>query len=452
MTTGQRELRSQLRSINLVGHSRNLVHAERINRQLAATILAIAGILTVGPFVLPSESALSAPNAIFAIVLVLMVSNLTRLRIPRLGLALLAVAFIPSLLIIELLPLTIVPIQVPFKELSFTTVLKQLRDPATSWMLLVVLIGHSKAIRWQLLVTRTAYSFALLGAVTAGIYLFGKTQGVASVLANPRGFMAGFEGPNSLAAALALLLPLSITLLAGNSSTAGKIAAFLCVSIFSVMLFLTGSRGALVALLSGLLVVILAILLDKSSRYSMHRAIWLFPLVTIVCAIAISIPGGPLARLVNTDWQNLTSDLTTSRRAIQLETAWQLFQERPVFGHGLGGFEIGYTHKHPGITTSTTPHNALMFAAVQGGVLGTSLLMAYYSLLMAIGWRAFTRLSAPWKYFGLYVPPAIIVLDLFFPYTRTYDTGLLAVICLSILLFQTNVHNEMRITSAQQPT
>lgn len=315
------------------------------------------------------------------------------------------------------------------------TVLKQLRDPLGAWLVLLLLLGHYRLLVGRNTATTALQVTLLAGASSAAALLV--TYVIAPTWAdnnyfNPRGFLAGFEGPNSMAAAAALLIPFGAAALFKSRGALLRIASLISLSGFVALLLLSGSRGALVSLAAaGFIAIGFAVLLARRVRLKQYI---LAPILLVVLAVAISITSpGPVDRLLRTDFGSLTTDLSTSRRVVQLETAAYIMKNRPLTGVGLGGFESAYTTLNAEAEATITPHNTILYVGSQGGILALFALLLYYGVIAVLASRAYLRRQDAWGVAALSFPLCLVFLDLFFPYSFSHDVGTVIVMLLTAI-------------------
>lgn len=405
-----------------------------LNLSLAAVALLI--------FVVPSydvnNTAFKAQNLLLLLVSALLLVRARHLRFPTNTVTTWLLVGVPVLLLLQFGSTIPYIAGLDHTKLSIrpelNTVLKQLRDPAAAWLVFVLLLGHYRVLSRRHFTSWAIKLFASAGLLALLIYYFFAPSWARINYSNPRGFLAGFEGPNSLGAAVALLMPFSLAAVVDARSKMDRLLNFASLGVLGILLLLSGSRGAVVALFaSGTLAGFSALLFGH--RASLKQ--WLFAPLAIVCVVAglMLAPSGPVERLLSTDIGSLATDLSTSRRVVQLETAVKMFQQRPASGWGLGGYEVGYSAFNPGTVGSTTPHNALLLLGVQGGFLAVLALLGYYTLIAVLGMQVYLRRKDAWGIAALSFPLSLAFLDLFFPYSLTHDVGtIVAVLIVSLHL------------------
>lgn len=386
-------------------------------------------------FVVPSFGAAGKPfksqNLLPVLATALLALRMQHLRFPRWSVTTSLLGALPLLLLLQgasgLLLAAGAGDPPPGLQVTTATVLKQLRDPLAAWLVLVILVGHHRLLQRIDFTQRAVQLMVFAGAVALLLYYRLASDWAGANYVNPRGFLAGFEGPNSLGAAVALIVPFGVAAVVRSRSVGGWLLNFAGLGVLGVLLLLSGSRGAVLALFAaGGIALVVALALG----YQATAKQWLIaPVVALaVAALVVAAPSGPVARLLSTDVTNLATDLSTSRRIVQLETAVALFGMRPVTGWGIGGYEAGYTYLNPGVLPSTTPHNAILLVAVQGGAAAVLALLVYYALLALSGLQAYLRRRDAFGVAALAFPLCVVFLDLFFPYTLTHDVGAVAAV------------------------
>lgn len=386
-------------------------------------------------FVVPSYGAagklLKSQNLLPLLTAFLLVLRLKDLRFPRRSVTTTLLVALPLLLLLQgastLLLAAGVGDPVQGLHATTTTVLKQIRDPLTAWLVFVLLLGHHRLLRRIGLTSRALSLMAFAGALALLLYYRLASAWAHEYYVNPRGFLAGFEGPNSLGAAVALAIPFGLAAVVRSRSVGRWLLNVVGLGVLGVLLLMSGSRGAVLALFAagGTALVVALVLGHRASAKQ-----WLVApaLALAVTALLVAAPSGPVARLLSTDLTGLATDLSTSRRVVQLESAVTLFGMRPLTGWGLGGYEAGYAYLNPSVLPSTTPHNAILLLAVQGGVVAVLALLVYYALLAFVGLQAYLRRRDAWGIAALAFPLCVTFLDLFFPYSLTHDVGTVAAV------------------------
>ncbi len=229
-------------------------------------------------------------------------------------------------------------------------------------VVLVVLVGlslaHTAANPRQLL-----NGFRLL-AVAGGLM---ATFVLTIFLANPQDFLAWgrmhIAGvlPTRIASNLAPLILLSSYLALNDRSRFWKPVAYVCCAVLALLIMMTGSRGSTAAVVLGLMIQ----LLPQSGRRL--RAIMVPVFAVSVAFIVLEFVDADVRveRLMSTEFT----------RGRIWPHAWNLFLEKPLFGHGWIFLEGRLT------TASATMHNVFLQVAVEMGALGVALFLTTLAVL-----------------------------------------------------------------------
>jgi O-antigen ligase len=158
---------------------------------------------------------------------------------------------------------------------------------------------------------------------------------------------------------------------------------------------MTASRGGILAGLAGL--ITLSSLLVVSQRAPAGESkgkVWRPALALGGVALSLVLFGGQFLF----ERFDRIQDNSNRDRQITIETHWQAFQDRPLWGHGLNTFhainETAATPKNwQSIYPAGSAHNIYVQALEEGGLIGGGLLfLAFGALIVKALWRA---LNAP---------------------------------------------------------
>ena len=245
-------------------------------------------------------------------------------------------------------------------------------DPATGMKRLpsvVALFGvYLVAANFQ--ITKQELSRVLLLAVVGGtvaasviIFQFAHSvtvEGRASLVVN------GTEAnPNELAASLILPSSLALCGLVARGSRLKKSALLAVLVVITTSIFLSMSRGSLLALIATLLLCMFRIGMNKR-------------------LLLVLILGAPLLFLPSLFYQRLEESLTgrgTGRYDIWLAGA-QIVKDHPVIGVGLANFPVayakvaGYAHVFPSHGYVREAHDAYLQVCAETGIIGLILFLA----------------------------------------------------------------------------
>ena len=183
-------------------------------------------------------------------------------------------------------------------------------------------------------------------------------------------------------------------LVAVGSDVLGRLRFALLVPLV-IGLFTTGSRGALVGLLAGL--VVLPLLLEGQRR---RRASAMIATVLICLLLAYSLlPPDAQERLSTIESRGpLTGSLSAGEYTIALREeyrrdAYQIISAQPLLGVGIGNYLAGDLSRG---TLTDNPHNVLLLESAEGGLpLGGALtLLLVGSMVILVRIRRQTPLAA----------------------------------------------------------
>lgn len=214
---------------------------------------------------------------------------------------------------------------------------------------------------------------------------WGLAQGPATITSKPQG---PFNDPNTYAAVLnMLMLPVLARYLAADlSSQAGwrRVLHLALLAACALVSFLVSSRGATLALL----LVMPLLLWTARSQPALPRKLALLVVVVGVSYLAaLHVTGGlsVATRLVNTVQGGDPS------RLMLLQSAWQMIQDHPWLGTGLGSFRLLYPQYRLAAETGTAGgwvHNDYLQLWLEAGLPMLMLLLAIALWVGLRGWRA----------------------------------------------------------------
>src|SRR5271155_1835001 len=230
-----------------------------------------------------------------------------------------------------------------------------------------------------------ALIFSLYGAALAG---FALLQGISSNgklywIRQPRmgGWIYGpYVNHNHYAGLMEMLVPiplvLSLTRLASSRTRAAAAAAS---AVMVGTIFLSGSRGGMLAILAEL--IILAALLIKQKR-SLRTAIGVGVFLAIVVGLLAWIGGSELSKRIATAGP-LHSDISSDLRAYINRDGLKMFVKRPVLGWGLGTFPVVYPQFRTFYTNFfvNEAHDDYLQLLVETGILGFGTMLWFLIIL-----------------------------------------------------------------------
>ncbi len=229
---------------------------------------------------------------------------------------------------------------------------------------------------------------AALGSLPVVLYAFLQHQGLDPLtwqdMAYGTRVFSTLGQPNLLGTYLAILIPTSCALVWLSQEPWQKAVFSLLAIVQSVILLWTGSRGALVGLLAGL--VMLLILATQTSR---QRLLLFMTTATLTAAflLAVTVPSSLHTYLERT--LRLSSP-SADNRVYFLQGAIRGIEDRPLLGHGsesmYSTFPLYYDARIALVdgvdSMPDRTHNELADIAYTTGILG---LLAYLFLLVRAG-------------------------------------------------------------------
>jgi O-antigen ligase len=237
-----------------------------------------------------------------------------------------------------------------------------------------------------------ALIFSLYGAALAS---FALIQGISSNgklywLRQPRmgGWIYGpYVNHNHYAGLMEMLIPIPLVLaLTKLASSKTRAAAAAVAAVMVGTIFLSGSRGGMLAIVAEL--VILAILLIKQKQ-GLGTAIGVGVFVVIVAGLLTWVGGAELfKRTLGSTHTEITSDI---RHNINRD-GLKMFLQRPVLGWGLGAFPVVYPQFRTFYTNFfvNEAHNDYLQQLVETGLLGFGTMLWF---LITIYKRAIKKMA-----------------------------------------------------------
>ncbi|MGA8617146.1 MAG: O-antigen ligase family protein [Candidatus Sulfotelmatobacter sp.] len=221
---------------------------------------------------------------------------------------------------------------------------------------------------------RLALIFSAYGAALAS---FALIQGISSNgrlywIRQPRmgGWIYGpYVNHNHYAGLMEMLVPIPLVLsLTRLASTKTRDLAAVAAAIMVGTIFLSGSRGGMLAIVTEL--VILAVLLAKQKR-GVRTAIGLGLFLVTVIGLLTWIGGSELGRRIASVGPS-HSELPSDIRSYINRDGFRMFLQKPVLGWGLGTFPVVYPQFRTFYTNFfvNEAHNDYLQLLVETGLLG----------------------------------------------------------------------------------
>jgi len=234
-----------------------------------------------------------------------------------------------------------------------------------------------------------ALIFAVYGAALAS---FALLQGISSNgklywIREPRmgGWIYGpYVNHNHYAGLMEMLVPIPLVLaLTRLAATRTRIAAAAAAAVMVGTIFLSGSRGGMLAIVAEL--IILSALLVKQKR-SLRTAIGVGVFMAIVAGLLTWVGGTELSRRIATV-SSSHAEISSDVRAYINRDGFRMFLKRPVLGWGLGTFPVVYPQFRTFYTNFfvNEAHNDYLQLLVETGLLGFATMLWFLLTLYSRG-------------------------------------------------------------------
>lgn len=227
----------------------------------------------------------------------------------------------------------------------------------------------------MLAATFSAYGFAAAA--------FALCQGIASNgklywLRTPR-FASWTYGPyvnhNHYAGLMEMLVPIPLVLaLSRRIQRRHRTMAALAAAVMASTIFLSGSRGGIVAF-SVEMAALLAVLVKRRSRSRTVLALGAF--LVIAVALSVWLGGGELLKRINTITGETKAELSGGTRFAIARDGLKMFAHKPVLGWGLSTFADVYPQSRSFYTNFLVDnvHNDYLQLLIETGALGFGLML-----------------------------------------------------------------------------
>ena len=189
------------------------------------------------------------------------------------------------------------------------------------------------------------------------------------------------EDPNFWARYLVLFLPLALSFVAARTVSWRRLCWAVAVVALGSGLYLTQSRGGLLAAFIAVMVFLL--LLGRR-----HARLLLFAPLLIALLLVVPGLGSRLATLTDAG----AAEEGLAGRAFALETGLEMFADRPALGVGVGNFEVAQPEYARRIGANSAmpvaPHNLFLQMAAEGGLPGIAAWLLFYGGIVFAGFRS----------------------------------------------------------------
>jgi O-antigen ligase len=180
--------------------------------------------------------------------------------------------------------------------------------------------------------------------------------------------------PNSLAGFLNFVWPVAFIRLLNTKQGSRKILWGIGLLLFSITIFYTNSRGALLGTFAGMLVIIVGTLLSKGqnirkkitySNVDIQRIIIILTSVSFLIILSLGV-------IWRTNFTGQALTKSFSGRGTIWQYSWQAIVESPIFGQGIAAFPISYTKfaQLPPGDFAPHAHNLWLQIGVDYGIIG----------------------------------------------------------------------------------
>lgn len=173
---------------------------------------------------------------------------------------------------------------------------------------------------------------------------------------------------------LALSIPMALYLVITSRSRLVRAGAWLQVFVGFIAIFLSGTRGAIIALAVGLIAMIPATV-SRMSRA--QRGAALLACVVILCSMRFWVPRSSIDRFLSIDAELTQGTLT--HRTVLWSAGLQVFRDHPFLGVGSGAYGPAIEEI---VDLDIIGHNTFISVLVELGVIGALLLTALLASLV----------------------------------------------------------------------
>jgi O-antigen ligase len=242
---------------------------------------------------------------------------------------------------------------------------------------------------------------AVLSVYGAAVASFALLQGISANgrlywVRLPRlgGWIYGpYVNHNHYAGLMEMLLPIPLVLsLTKMASGKERAAAAAAAAIMAGTIFLSGSRGGMLAFVAEL--AILGVVLVKQKQ-GIRLAISLGLFFAIVVGLMTWVGGGELSKRLATIGSATHSDLSGDMRLNVNRDALRMFLKHPIVGWGLGAFPVAYPQFRSFYTNFfvNQAHDDYLQLLVETGVLGFGIMIWF----LVLAYRGALKKIANWS-------------------------------------------------------
>ncbi len=187
------------------------------------------------------------------------------------------------------------------------------------------------------------------------------------------------QDANNLGSVLSLGMIALLGLAYGRNSQDGKIGllAWICFGSLATGVVLTGSRGAFLSLVAGIMCLI-----ARPGHSTVRLKVGFIAILATCCLVWAAYENDA----VRIRWERTLEKGSMSGREKILPVAWSMFTEAPIVGWGPGNniAELGYRFGRKKVDT----HNGYLWVLTETGLLGAVPYMIALWLCWVAAWRA----------------------------------------------------------------
>lgn len=244
-----------------------------------------------------------------------------------------------------------------------------------------------------------AFVFSLYGAAIAAFAVLQSliSNGKIYWFRNP-GSTAWIYGPyvnhNHYAGLMELLVPIPLVLTFGRHAQGKhRMLAACAAALMASTIFLSGSRGGMVAFLAQIAVLAFFLLRSEKRRKS---TLTLAVLLLVVAGLIAWLGGAELSKRLSSIHSEARAELSQGTRLQIYRDGLRMFSDKPLLGWGLGVFPTVYP-RYQGFYTNlivNRAHNDYVQLLVETGALGFAIMLWF----LAVAYRGAHSKLTGWQY------------------------------------------------------
>ena len=218
----------------------------------------------------------------------------------------------------------------------------------------------------------------VVAGMSAAVLLYRLIRGDAQMLFDSRFSISSEVNPIQLGREAADGLIIGVYVLLAARSTTLRFAALALLPALGVALVGAGSRGPMLGLLVGLVVLLALTLQERAARVRLISLAGVGVLIALLTAELL--PGGSISRSLDF-LTGSGSGLSSNGRSTLWQEASTVISNHPLAGIGTGGFQAVDT-------LNVYPHNLFLEIGSELGFVGLALLLAFFATTAATFVRA----------------------------------------------------------------